>query len=124
MSTRSMIALDNHDEYYSMRVHHDGYLSGVGRRLLHHYKDIEKVDRLMDLGWVSSLRDEIDWMPESKHSIDKEQVHTYGSMMQVIEEFMSSDAEYLYVFNGLGWEYMTKDMDVPILLVPSDVSRH
>jgi hypothetical protein len=118
MSTRSMIAMDNGSVFYSMRVHFDGYLHGVGHTLLYYYTDIDVVEELMELGWVSSLETEIKYMPHNP----SETPLTHNNLEELIAEFKASDAEYLYIFNGLGWEYMTREMKEPLLLVPSDVA--
>lgn len=42
----------------SVYCHHDGYLEGVGRTLLDHYTDPDKIDSLLALGDLSSLGDD------------------------------------------------------------------
>lgn len=56
MSTRSAIALKRKDGSYQwIYVHFDGYVAGNGVTLLEHYKTVEDVERLVDLGDLSSL---------------------------------------------------------------------
>ena len=118
MSTRAMVAFDNTAEIVSMRVHYDGYLSGVGHTLLHEYTTIDKVDDLMEYGYVSSLETKLEYMPHNP----SERPVVYSNIEELIAEFKASYAEYLYLFNGYGWEYMTQVMETLILLVPSDVN--
>ena len=119
MSTRSMVAFDNTSEVVSMRVHFDGYLSGVGHTLLHHYTTVDKVEDLMECGYVSSLETAIEYMPNDAN----ERPVVHNNIKELIAEFKASDAEFLYLFNGYGWEYMKWDMNQLLLLVPSDVDR-
>jgi hypothetical protein len=42
----------------SVYVHHDGYLSGVGKTLKDHYQDVEKVNALLDAGDMSAINPE------------------------------------------------------------------
>ena len=55
MATRSRIAIENQDgKVKSIYCHWDGYLSGVGKTLFNHY-DKEKLEKLIELGDISSL---------------------------------------------------------------------
>ena len=120
MATRSLIALDNTDVFTSIYCHWNGYLSGVGKSLLENYKDINDVEELLELGDLSTLGYWItECNPYGKET--NEFAKDFSSLQNLIVYFMNSNCEYLYIFNGLGWEYMTKDMDRPLLLVPSDV---
>lgn len=60
MSTRSRIAFKHDGKFESIYCHHDGYLEWVGRKLQEHYDNPEKVRRLMALGDISSLGDEVE----------------------------------------------------------------
>ena len=77
MGTRSTIIqkIDS-DTYRSIYCHWDGYLSHNGRILLKHYQDPEKVSKLLLLGSLSSLREEVD--------IPKGKIHTYESRQEGI----------------------------------------
>lgn len=60
MATRSTIALEFADgTVEQIYCHWDGYLENNGQILLKHYSDPFKLQRLIDLGAVSSLRPEI-----------------------------------------------------------------
>ena len=119
MATRSLIAFDNGSTISSIYCHWDGYLSGVGRQLLENYKDIDDVEELMDLGDISTLGY---WVTECK-KVHQTPAKDFSSLTNLRAYFHNSDCEYLYIFNGLGWEYMTQDMQNPLLMVPSDVYK-
>ena len=70
MATRSTIALEFADGTVQMvYCHWDGYLEHNGKILQEHYMDPFKLQRLIDLGAISSLAPSID-KPEG-HSFDK-----------------------------------------------------
>ena len=49
MSTRCRIGIENKDgTITSIYCHHDGYLEGVGEILVNHYKNEEKIRKLME----------------------------------------------------------------------------
>lgn len=56
MSTRCLIGIEYDDKTIRyIYCHHDGYLAGVGKTLQEDYKDIEKIEKLLNLGDMSSL---------------------------------------------------------------------
>ncbi len=70
MATRSTIALEFADGTVQMvYCHWDGYLEHNGKILQEHYMDPFKLQKLIDLGAISSLAPSID-KPEG-HSFDK-----------------------------------------------------
>ena len=74
MATRSTIALEYADGTVDqVYCHWDGYLDNNGKLLQEHYKDPFKVQRLMDLGDLSSLGPNIG----DKHDFDCP--HKYGT---------------------------------------------
>lgn len=115
MSTRSMIAFDNGDEIYAIYCHFDGYPQNVGRTLLNHYDDIEKVEELMDLGNLSILGREIGEKQDFDQPTDKNWCLAYGRdrgeygqeagrYISLIEAKMDFDGcDYFYVFDGHKW---------------------
>jgi hypothetical protein len=71
MSTRSFIAKEiGDDQYRTIYCHNDGYLTYNGAMLLDHYNTPELVDRLLDLGDVSSLGPKLDPDQDKPHSFD------------------------------------------------------
>lgn len=113
MGTRSTIIqkIDS-DTYRSIYCHWDGYLSNNGRILLKHYQDPEKVSKLLLLGSLSSLREEVD-IPEGKiHTYDEAQPnitvayhrdrgeeweHTAYLDKSTLKESLDNYFSYLYV---------------------------
>ena len=72
MATRSTIALEFADgTVEQVYCHWDGYLSNNGQILLRHYSDPFKLQRLIDLGAISSLGPEIG----EKQDFDKRDTH-------------------------------------------------
>ena len=61
MSTRSRIGIEMPDgKIKSIYCHWDGYPSGVGVKLYRWYKDRKKIEKLMELGDISSLGEDYD----------------------------------------------------------------
>jgi hypothetical protein len=54
MSTRAYICMETKDgQYRGVYNHFDGYLSGIGEVLLNYYQDFKKVEKLINLGDLS-----------------------------------------------------------------------
>ena len=61
MSTRSYITMKTGDDTYrGVYCHYDGYLEYNGRMLLEHYNTQERVERLLSLGCISSLKEKLE----------------------------------------------------------------
>ena len=74
MATRSRIGIENEDgSVSSVYCHWDGYPSNNGKILSTHYTDRDKVNELIALGSISSLRKDIAPAPGSDHSFEKPQ---------------------------------------------------
>jgi len=117
MSTRSAIITKTENGYRGIYCHFDGYLSGVGKTLKEHYKDVSKVKDLIDLGFISCLGEEI--VPRgNNHSYEhpeKGVTIAYARDMgeEKIEAFCGKTAEevskkighngYVYVFENGEW---------------------
>lgn len=61
MSTTAFIGIEDPDTEYVRGIycHWDGYLEGVGAVLRKHYLDSKKIEDLISLGSISSLRENI-----------------------------------------------------------------
>lgn len=72
MATRGRVGIVRDDgTVASIYQHWDSYPSCLGATLLNHYKNKEKIEKLIALGDCSSIREEVD-IPEGKaHSFDK-----------------------------------------------------
>jgi hypothetical protein len=76
MATRSRIGIETTDDLGNVIVksiycHWDGYPENNGRLLLENYTDREKVEKLIELGSISSLNDEVE--PNGPHSFNSPQ---------------------------------------------------
>ena len=72
MSTRSTIAILNKDgTVESHYCHSDGYLSYNGEILYTHYRDLNKIKELINLGSMSSLDEDVSPPKGVAHSFDK-----------------------------------------------------
>jgi hypothetical protein len=118
MATRSSISIKTPEgKYRGIYCHNDGYLSYNGRVLKEHYTDVDKINRLIDLGDISSLGERVE--PIGEHSFDKSERGTtvaYGRdrrernvVFKVVEELKSIpdnyDSEYDYVWDD-GWKIL------------------
>ena len=84
MATRSRIAIENENgTVSSVYSHWDGYPSNNGRILMENYKDRDKVQKLIDLGSLSSLAQEVE-IPEGV-------THSFTSPSKGITVFYGRD---------------------------------
>jgi hypothetical protein len=114
MATRSRIGIQNEDgSVTSVYCHWDGYPEHNGDILVNHYKEREKVQKLIGLGSISSLAPEID-APEG-HSFEnpvpgvtvayyRDRGENFNQRQNISpENFFVSDIEeygYLYTLEG------------------------
>lgn len=71
MSTRSLICKQiDKNLYEAIYCHSDGYLTYNGAMLIDHYKDEEKLDKLLNLGNISCLCEKVEPDPDKPHSFD------------------------------------------------------
>ena len=122
MATRGRIGMVMEDgKVASIYQHWDSYPSYLGTTLLEHYKDKEKVEKLIALGDCSSVREEVD-IPEGKtHTFDNPLTNVtvaYGRdrgetgieprLDESEEAFWKSDIEeYGYLFKDGKWYVAT-----------------
>ena len=72
-ATRSRIAIENENgTVSSVYSHWDGYPSHNGRILMEHYKDRAKLQKLIDLGSLSSLHEEVDIPEGVEHNFENQ----------------------------------------------------
>ena len=122
MSTRSLICMKvDDDKYNAIYCHLDGYLTFNGAMLVDHYKDREKVEKLLNLGNISFLAQNIDPDPSKPHSFNYDErqkgvVVAYGRdageenqefsvcSLKDLKEWNS--IEYIYIFDENNeWQY-------------------
>ncbi len=122
MSTNSFIAKQvGPDSYRGIYCHHDGYLTHNGAMLVDHYNTPEKVDKLLDLGDISGLREKVDADSVHPHGCDPDkqldvtvaygrdrgETGTQAIMLTTKQlEQMSEVHAYTYVFaEEAQWKY-------------------
>lgn len=63
MSTHCTISLKSDDNIRTTYCHLDGYPEGVGYMLVKHYRDVDKISELLDLGYLRSLHENLHPVP-------------------------------------------------------------
>jgi hypothetical protein len=104
MATRSRIAIENQDGTVdSIYCHFDGYLRGVGKKLMEHY-DKEKLKNLIELGDISVLGESTE-DTVAYHRDRGEDLHSthFLDVEGLFENGFRSGEEYIYCLtkNGL-----------------------
>ncbi len=120
MSTRSYIAMKTGENTYrAVYCHYDGYLEYNGRMLLEHYNTQGRVEKLLDLGCISSLREKLEPDAGNHHCFDTpdEDVTVFygrdrgekGQEAVVCTKEQLTDPhswiEYVYVFDNGTWYF-------------------
>lgn len=132
MSTRSRIGMVQPDgTVKSVYCHFDGYPSGVGITLLKNYTDPEKVKKLIDLGDLSVVGEEVEPAEGQKHDFenpikgitiaygrDRGEDGTEARVNKSREGYFTSDLEeYGYLFTEDNtWMFMGGMHNEPVLL--------
>ena len=119
MATRSRIGLMLEDGTIKHSYcHWDGYPTGVGKTLLEHYSNIEKVKELLSFGDMSYLAPNVN--PEGFHNFDnpekdvtvfykrdRGETNDVDTVTTSIDEYLSakyaSGIDYLYMFKDGDW---------------------
>jgi len=124
MATRSNIAVVNEDKSItSIYCHWDGYPEYVGKILLNHYTNLSVINKLISLGNLSQLCENIDPTPTiDYHTFDNPQSNVcvaYGRdrgekdqeaiVFEDLGEFedsvKNSWVDYQYLFDNGKWSY-------------------
>lgn len=98
MATRSKIAIEKQDgTVESIYCHFDGYLSHNGETLQKHYSTKEKMEKLIELGNISSLGN----TPEATEAYHRDRgedlnLTSYPNVATLFEDGFNSGAEYVY----------------------------
>jgi hypothetical protein len=99
MATRSTIALEFADATVSqIYCHWDGYLKGVGAILQEHYANPFKVRELIDLGYISSLKETV----TETDAGGGETAHRYMNVDEYFAECQQEEYDYLLT-ERTGW---------------------
>ncbi len=129
MATRSAILMETKKGHFKgVYCHSDGYFSWNGRILYNHYQDKEKVRKLINLGYISSLDKEIDIPEGVSHSFDHDkrapEITVFfmrdrgddkryssaikGSLSDVLDHI---DHAYAYIFINNEWYTLMDNID-------------
>ena len=123
MSKRSAIITKTDSGYAGIYCHSDGYIDGVGKTLLNHYLDAEKVNSLIALGDISYLSERV--TPIGKHDWNNPEDGTTmaymrdrgetgckfktGETVQDVEKKIDHNG-YVYVFEDGNWTVNGDDL--------------
>jgi hypothetical protein len=121
MSTRSTISIQTPEgAIRSIYCHYDGYLSHNGALLHTYYNTQEKVEELIALGDLSSLREKLTPDPAAPHTFVTPQegvtvaYHRDRGETLHIDRPVSIDSidsqEYNYIFKDGAWHYWTDNV--------------
>ena len=110
MSTRSRIGIIfPNGNVHSVYCHFDGYMSGVGRKLLNHYNTRAKIAQVISNGDLSSLKDNFEdsvFYHRDKKESRKETkcIVTKGIPFYHLEEY-----NYFFSFKNKIWYLLNSD---------------
>ena len=97
MGTSSYIGiLKENGKVEAVYCHYDGYYKGVGDMLVKHYNTPEKVQALVNLGYISSLKETLE--ETLKNNAGEGEKVVFDSM----EDYINSNlfyADYFYLFD-------------------------
>jgi hypothetical protein len=113
MATRGCIAIHNPDgSVTSIHAHFDNYLDGTGATLVNHYTDPVKVQALINLGAVSSLRSELGQKHQFDHCAsnwctfygrDRGDPDSDAVTSPSVQQWLQHGQEYNYLFRDGEW---------------------
>lgn len=104
MATRSFIILSNpNGKHCGIYCHNDGSPMGVGKILTSFYKDVNKIQDLIDLGDISSLDKTLDgtiaYARDRGENINKTKAKYFTDLIEAIKYgWENAGADYVYVF--------------------------
>ena len=109
MSTRSYIGikLPKEDTIKGIYVHSDGYIMGVGKKLIENYNKFYKAMQLFSYGDCSSIGDTIDscsFYSRDWGRDEESKVHEYNNEYTFFDNFVGDIfIEYIYLFKDDNW---------------------
>ncbi|TPR49248.1 hypothetical protein DY037_05560 [Apilactobacillus micheneri] len=125
MSTNSMIIAKDEDGIYrGIYSHWDGYIEGNGAILNKYYTNLSKINKLINLGSVSSLTPEV---PDTKDFLNNENgascISLFSSVKSIINEYKDDIfIEYIYIFEDNTWSVMVNNGETLGDIVPLDLA--
>lgn len=133
MSTNSVIAIKENNKFKCIYCHWDGHIHYNGSILNKSYQDVDKINRLIDLGDISSLGEEVEPNADKEHTFFKKQegvtlayhrdreedfedvAPKICSSLEEIRKNYSGPYFYYYDINDSNW-YVAIGRQEPILL--------
>jgi hypothetical protein len=110
MATRSTIAQLNKDgTITSIYCHWDGYPEGVGSVLDNHYNTDEMVDKLLNIGDISTLCENIDQTMKNSYRVTNNNPDlicdkiTHTDLRDWLDFRKNNWCEYGYLWDGIIW---------------------
>lgn len=104
MSTRSLIAIVRND--HSIRAiycHFDGYITGVGATLYENYQDVDKLNKLIDLGDISSLKETVEttaaYARDRGERREETKAEDYKNGLELLGAGRTRGVDYIYAYN-------------------------
>lgn len=110
MSTRCLVGIKDGEEFKYIYVHHDGYISGVGKTLREHFPTVSDIEPILEYGDRSSLVE--DSYPgdgdsyserERKSKYKKPNLATINNETEIWELANEFWAEYVYILENGEW---------------------
>ena len=127
------------EEWKTIYNHWDGYPEYLGKMLKDHYKDKDKVEKLIDLGDLDYVgeklgkKHKLDYMSAKRHpnwtttySRDGNESNTEPKVIKTLDDiYKNADEmgeEYVYLFDDGKWEgYEVQDKLVPLKKVDESI---
>ena len=106
MGTKGNIIAQVDDEWRMIYVGYDSYLSSLGRMLLKHYQDVEKIEQLVSLGDCSYVGRELTSNLTTAYHRDRHEPWDdvqYRVFASCEEAQNAADESYVYVRKGGKW---------------------
>ena len=130
MSTRSLIAIVNSsDNIRAIYCHFDGYVTGVGATLYENYQDVDKLNKLIDLGDISSLKETVEtavaYARDRHENYAELKPKTYSNALQLLSDGRTRGVDYIYAYNAhtsprywvvnkvgtIGWRFLSEELN-------------
>ena len=122
MGTPATVLAKQGDNYRAIYNNFDGYPSYLLKMLQEHYQDEDKVQRLIDLGDVSSIRKEVDIPAGVTHSYgnahpditiaygrdrgeDRTEYRTYSTLDEALSQ-EGNNTQYVYLWENNKWNQL------------------
>lgn len=111
MATRSWIGYFEGDKLVTTYAHWDGYPSHNGKLLYKHYTTVESVKELVNIGFISVLKESIKKTKTiDRISGDTDDPKIFPDIASAKEFWEDSWCEYGYVFHEGSWRVFTEDI--------------